>query len=466
MDLERTTQHLQEAIRFPTVSDFDHAKEDELAFAGFIGWLEETYPHIYAAADFKRVGRRGLLYRISAGEAGEAACGSSHGVEPDDPAKRSASTRLGGPAALMAHYDVVPVEPEKWEEAPFSGVIRDGCLWGRGSLDTKGTLICAMEAVEDYLKAGRRPVNDLYLAFSGEEETEGTSAEEIVDVLEEAGIRPAFVLDEGGAVIPEGLPGVQKTSAMIGIAEKGVANVKVTLKGPGGHASTPPRHTLLGRMAAAACAIEKHKFRGRITEPVAGMFDLIGRERGGAVGLAFRNVRALKPAVIAAATYLGGTFRAMVRSSAAVTMMSGSPSYNVLPGEVSMGLNLRLLLGDTIESAVDELSRVVDDPAMVFEVISGSDPSPVSRADGPAWELLTETVKEVWPEVLVAPYTLNGGTDSRSWHRISDHVYKFTPMVMKKDERGSVHGHNEKIRLEALGEMASFYEKLVGHLFE
>ena len=457
MDLERTTRHLQEAIRFPTVSDFDHSKEDEAAFAGLIDWLKETYPQIHAAAAFQKAGRRGLLFKIS---------GGADGGEGEAPLSGSgtADGRLGGPAVLMAHYDVVPVEEEKWEEAPFSGLLKDGCIWGRGSLDTKGTLICILDAVEDALVSGWRPAHDLYLAFSGEEETEGASAERIVDVLEEAGVRPALVLDEGGAVIPEGLPGVKKTSAMIGIAEKGVANVKVTLRGPGGHASTPPRHTLLGRMAAAACAIEKHRFKGRITEPVEEMFGLIGRERGGAVGWAFRHVRLLSPAVVMAATKLGGTFNAMVRSSAAVTMMSGSPSYNVLPGEVSMGLNLRLLLGDTIESAVKELASVAGDPDLVFEVVSGSDPSPVSRAEGPAWEMLDRTVKEVWPGVLVAPYTLNGGTDSRSYHRISDHVYKFTPMVMEREERGTVHGDNEKIRLEALGEMALFYEKLVRQL--
>ena len=473
VDFEKLTQHLSELVQIPTVSDFDPAKEDEKAFETCLDRIRETYPVLYEQADFRRIGRRGLLFSI-AGRLSSPAEGAEDTAEADDAGLSAAgqsvagqsaagqsAAGLKGPAVLMAHYDVVPVNEADWEEPPFSGVIKDGCLWGRGSLDTKGTLVCILENVSEALKEGWRPHKDLYLAFSGEEEVEGRSSDEIVSYLKEKGVEPAFVLDEGGAVIPEGLPGVKQRAVMIGIAEKGVANVKATIKGAGGHASTPPKHTLLGRMAKAACAVEKHQFRAQITPATKAMFKVIGRQKGGAVGCAFRHIDLFKPGVAPAASYLGGTFNAMVRSTAAVTMMEGSPSFNVLPGEVSMGINLRLLGTDTMESACRELEKAVNDAGIEFSVVSGSDPSPVSKVGGRAWHYLVKTAAAVWPDAIAAPYTLNGGTDSRFWHRISSHVYKLTPMVMTKEERGTVHGANEKIRLEALKEMADFYGRLI-----
>ena len=447
MDITTLTQHLIEIVRIPTVSHFDHDEDDEKVFEACRDWIRETYPILYEKGNFSRIGRCGMLFEIPG-------CG-------EDGSSSSSPSGLKGPSVLMAHYDVVPADSGEWEEEPFSGVIKDGCLWGRGSLDTKCTLVCVLETVSEALKEGWQPAQTLYLAFSGEEEVEGTSSDEIVSHLKEKGVRPAFVLDEGGAVIPEGLPGVKQRAVMIGIAEKGIVNVEATLKGTGGHAATPPKHTLLGRMAKAACAVENHRFRAQITPATKAMFRVIGKQKGGPVGMAFRHIDAFKAGVAPAAAYLGGTFNAMVRSTAAVTMMEGAPSFTVLPGEVRMGMNLRLLGTDTMDSAVKELKKAIGDKEIGLRVVSGCDPSPVSKIGGRPWNYLVKTAAEIWPDAIAAPYTLNNGTDSRYWHRISDHVYKFTPMVMTKEERGSVHGVNEKIRLEALEEMALFYEKLV-----
>lgn len=432
-------QHLSEMIRIPTVSYFEKSQESEAAFEAFEAYLKATYPLLFAKARFEKIGRRGFLFTLE-------------GVSDE------------APSVLMAHYDVVPADASEWAVAPFSGLIKDDCLWGRGALDTKGTLAAILEAVEEALTKGVRFRQTLYLAFSGEEEVEGESSREMARYLKHKGVKAAFVLDEGGAVIPEGLPGVPGEAAMIGIAEKGVVNMKLTLAGSGGHASTPPRHSLLGRMAKAACAIEAHPFKAHLTEPVIGMFYYIGRKRGGLVGFLFRHVRWYQWPVALLATYMGPTFRAMVQSTTAVTMMNGSPSYNVLPDQVTLGVNLRLLQGDTMAMAKDRLEAMVKDPAIKVEIVSGSDPSPVSCYEGPSWDVLTDTIGDIWPRALAAPYTLNGGTDSRFWHELSDYVYKFTPIVETKEDRATIHGINEKIRLSDLDKLVCFYKKLIEKL--
>jgi carboxypeptidase PM20D1 len=427
-------------IQVKTVSHFDAAETDEAEFEKFRKLLDRLYPVTGGIGQRRRIGRTGILYRIP-------------GRETE-----------GDPAVLMAHYDVVPAEASEWDFDPFSGEIKDGFICGRGALDTKCTLCAVMESVENLLKKGWRPKHTLYLSFSGEEEVEGSDADRIVKDFEAAGIRAAFVLDEGGAVIPEGLPGVKRPAAMIGIAEKGVANLELSVSGSGGHASTPPAHTAAGEIARAAAAIEAHPFPAQLTRPVLEMFRYLGEEVPGAAGAAFRKASLLSPAIRAAAVRMGGTFGAMVRTTAAVTVMQGSPSYNVLPEKAMIGVNLRLLGNDTMESACAYLKKAVNNPKIEFRYISGSNPSPVSDCEGDMWKMLTDTIHSTWPEALIAPYTLNGGTDSRFFHRISGCVYKFTPMEMSAEDRKCVHGRNEKIAAGRLLKMAVFYSRLLEKL--
>lgn len=434
---EELCRHLSDMIRIPTVTYFEREKEDEGVFLEFSRYLKETYPNFHAAASFSRVGKRGLLYRLPGGEK---------------------------TCVLMAHYDVVPADEEKWSFPPFSGKQDETFICGRGALDTKGTLCCILEALEERIKKGKPLTYTIYVAFSGEEEVEGTSSFDMMQVLKARKVTPEFVLDEGGAVIPEGLPGVPEPAAMVGIAEKGVVNVRMRAKGRNGHASTPPAHTAAGILAKAVADIEKHPFRSHMTPAVREMFAFIGRKRGGLTGLLFRHAFLFKPAIAFLSGKMGGTFNAMMRSTAAVTMLSASPSYNILPQQAEAGINLRLLYGDTMASAVEYLKKIVGNPEIRFEIVSGSDPSPVSEASGEGWQHLTRAIDQTWPGIMTAPYTLNGGTDSRFWHEICRHVYKFTPMVMSAGERGTVHGLDEKIQISRLMEMADFYEHLLEQL--
>ncbi len=426
-------------IRIPTVSVFDASRHNDAPFAEFRNYLRERYPCLHEKAERHRPGPTGLLYRIP---------GKTH----------------KDPSVLMAHYDVVGAKASEWNFDPFSGEITDGEIRGRGAVDTKCTLCAILECVESALSDGWIPAHDLYLSFSGDEEVEGASVYEQVAFLKEKGIRPFFVLDEGGAVIPEGVPGVSGETAMIGIAEKGVVNVRAILSGTSGHASTPPKHTALGRISKAAVRIERHSFPVQISEAVRLMFSEIGRESGGLKGWAFRHIGLFRPAIGFLSKRLGENVNAMFRTTTAVTMAKGSDSYNTLPDEAELGINLRLLGRDTKESAVKRLEEISKDPAIRFEVVSGSDPSPVSRIDNDAYRLLKDVVKTVYPDVRVLPYQMNGGTDSRIYQTICDSVYKFSPFRMSKEIRETVHGANERIPMDEFVNLLAFYSELTARI--
>ena len=429
----------RDMIRLRTISCEDMSQAPLDQFEAFRELLRERFPALFGAAEVRYPGFNGILLKIK-------------------------GRMEGSPSVLMAHYDVVPVDQDGWTCDPFGAEIRDGRICGRGTLDTKSTLCGIVEAVEANLVEGWQPVHDLYLSFGGEEETHGDTCREIVRTLSEDGVRPAFVLDEGGAVIPEGVPGLRRKAAMVGIAEKGTANYRITAFGKGGHASTPPRHTAVGKLAEAAVRIENHPFPARISEPVYVMFREIAKLVPVYERFAFANVKLFAPAVKAAATVLGPTFNAMVRTTQALVTVDGGTAYNVLPDRASFVVNLRILPGETMESAEAYLRKIIKDPEISVELIDGTDPTPVSEIDCPQWQMLREVCEETWPDAVFAPYMLNGGTDSRFYHEISEHVYKFSPMEMTAEERGMVHGPDESIAIENLLKTVIFYKKLLAKL--
>ena len=427
-------------IRLKTVSCEDPAKTDKEEFRLFRQLIKERYPILFEKGEGWQIGEYGVLIRIP-------------GRSKD------------APSVLMAHMDVVPADRDGWICDPFGAEERDGRIYGRGTLDTKRTLCSVLTAMSWHLMNGFVPENDIWLSFGGEEETCGSCASEIVSFLEENHVKPVFVLDEGGSVIPEGMPGVPRQAAMIGIAEKGTANYMLSIEDmKSGHASVPPRRTVIGRLARAAAAIEDHPFPARLSGPVKLMF----RELADQVPIyekpVFSHPELASPAIKAAASFLGGTFQAMVRTTCAVTIMEGRSSFNVLPDRAAMGVNVRLLEGETLESVAEHLRKVSGDPDIRVDLISGSEPSPVSEIRCREYELLKETILDVWPGSVVAPYQMNGGTDSRFFAPITNHIYRFSPMIMTKEERESVHGKNESIGKDTLFTMIRFYIRLIGKL--
>ena len=437
VDARRVAEDLAAMIRCRTVSNLDHSLEDEAEFEKFRALLRERFPLLHERCSPERVGRCGLLYTW----------------------KGRTSER---PSGLMAHYDVVPADEANWSRPPFEGLIEDGVLWGRGTLDTKGTLCCALEAAEQLLGEGFTPEHDLYFAFSGEEEIAGPSASDIVDELQRRGVEPAFVLDEGGAVVTGVFPGVDAPCALVGTSEKGQMQLYMELKSEGGHASAPPRSTIAGRLAKAVTRVEKRPAPFTLTPPAREMFDTLGRRSVWPVRLVFANLWLFRPVLDLATRLMGGELNALVRTTCAVTQMQGSPANNVLPPEASVGLNLRIMCGDSTDAAEARLRRAVRDADISFRRGPSAEPSPYSETEGSeGWARLKSAVERTWPDAIVSPYLMLAGSDSRHYGRISRCVYRFGPMELSKEERGSIHGNNERVPLAKLTRCAEFYLRLI-----
>ena len=427
---------LSQLVQCKTVSYNDRALEDDGEFRKLISLLPGLYPRVFDVCSVQELPDRALLFRW--------------------PGKKETD-----PTVLMAHYDVVPVDESKWDKPPFCGIVEDGVLWGRGTLDTKVTMNGALSAANHLIGQGFVPENDIYFAFSGGEEVNGMGAVNIVDYFTRHHIQPALVVDEGGGVVENVFPGVKEPCGLIGIAEKGMINVAYSVKSGGGHASAPPVKTPLTTLSQACLSIIKHPFKMHLTKPAAEMFDTLGRHSGFALKIVFANLWLFKPVLDLICRASGGEMNALVRTTTAFTQAQGSDARNVIPTEATLVSNMRLNPADSVASATAYLKKVVGDDAVSITVLESAEPSPISETGCPAWDKVASSVAETWRGCIVAPYLMVQCSDSRHYRDLSNHVYRFSAMDLTSEERKTIHGNNERIRLDALYRCVEFYIRLI-----
>ncbi len=435
-DADAAILALQELVRCKTVSFYDHSKEDDAEFEKLISLLPKLYPNVVKTCEFQRFPDRGLLFKWK-------------GTEETKEA-----------AVLMAHYDVVPIEESLWTKPAFDALIEDGILWGRGTLDTKNTLNGILSAAENLIKQGFAPKQDVYFAFSGGEEVSGKGAIHIVDYFHENGIKLSMVVDEGGAVCDKIFPGVKESVGMVGIAEKGLMNLELSVSSNGGHASSPAPHTPVGILSAACVKMENHPFKKHFTKPVLAMFDTLGRRSTFVYRMIFANLWCFGGLLDGICKKSGGELNALVRTTEAFTQAFGSKAPNVIPPTASMVVNMRLNPEDTVDSAVEYVTKVVGDERVKIRVMEGENPSPVSRLDVPSWSIVKNAVADTWG-CVVSPYLMVQCSDSRHYGPISDKVYRFSAADMTVDERHSIHGNDEHIRLETVRRAVEFFIRVL-----
>jgi carboxypeptidase PM20D1 len=435
-DREKVVKDFQELIRFRTISSRNAAQTDINEFLKLQERLPSMFPNVYKACSLEHVLDTGLLFKWTGKSSKE-------------------------PKVFMAHYDVVTVNETQWDKPAFDAIIENGILWGRGTLDTKGTFLGILEAADNLIAKGFVPDNDIYFSFAGDEEIAGPTCPAIVELLSQKDIRPALVLDEGGAVVEDIFPGVRQPCALVGVGEKGMMDIKLKMKSAGGHASAPPRHTIIGQLSQAVVNIENHPFLSQMTPPVKEMFDTLGRHSSFVYKLIFSNLWCFQPVLNMLCIKKGGELNALMRTTVAFTMAEGSTAPNVLPPNASYTANIRLIGTDTYESARDQLRVRAKNDKIDFEIIHGMNPSIYSSTNCKGWSILKNAISQTWPEAIISPYLMVACSDSRHYCRISDKVYRFSAMALTKEERSFIHGNNERIPLESEYKTVAFYLRIM-----
>lgn len=433
--------HLSNAIQIKTISHENPNDFDSTQFQAFSRFISKTYPLIHQKMEKTIINQYSMLF-------------SWKGSEETLP-----------PVILVAHLDVVPVADNdlgEWTLPPFSGEIKDGVLWGRGAIDDKVSVIGILEAVEYLLKQGYQPARTFYLAFGHDEEVGGKNgAKQIATHLKDKGIQPEFVLDEGYSITQGLVPGVLTDVALIGIAEKGFASLTISVEMDGGHSSMPGDETAIELIAGAITKLEANPFPAEICKPVQQFIEYVGPEMRFQEKLVFANKDLFKSAILNIYQQ-SGPGRAVVQTTMAPTVFNSGIKENVIPGTASATINFRILPGTTISDVITHVRKTLDDQRINIKLKDfHSEPSNVSSTQSNGYEIINQSIKQIYPDVITVPNLVIAATDGRYYGEICDDVYRFVPIKLTQDNINTMHGINERIPVDEFKDAIRFYIQLI-----
>lgn len=438
VDVDAVAQHLSAAVRCQTAPLDDRGTPDPGAFRQLHAMLAETYPLVHTHLERELINGYSLLYTWR---------GSRQDLEP---------------VMLMAHQDVVSADPAGWTYPPFEGAIADGFIWGRGTLDIKNQLIGIMEAAETLLRQGYQPERTILFGMGHDEETGGINGCKVMgQLLKDRGIHLAGIVDEGGGISDGLAAGVRGAVGLVGVSEKGYLTVAFTVHGQPGHSSTPPPQTAIGILARALARLEAHPLPVHIRR-LRPLYHGIGRAAPIYLQVAFANVWLFSPLLKRWLTH-NPEMNASIRTTTALTIIQGGVEDNTVPAEANAVVNFRLLPGDTIADVLNHAKKVIADDRVEFAPVEGkfNEALPISPSNGPAYDSLKTVIRQVFDNPPVAPFTMLGGTDCQHFVPVCDAIYRFTALVMDESFRGLEHGIDERIPVEGMARMVTFYGQLM-----
>ena len=435
----RLLRHMSESLRFKTIS-YQNEALPVAEFEGFIDWLIAAYPEVQARMELTRIGGYTLLYKW----------------QGSDPSLK--------PVLLTGHYDVVPVIPgteQGWTYPPYGGVVADGYVWGRGTLDDKGAVITMLEAATELIRDGYRPERTIYFSFGHDEEIGGSKgAGGVVEYARENDIEFLWSLDEGSFLFKDMIPGVSRLMGSINVAEKGSATIDIVAKAAGGHSSMPPLDNAVSVLATAINNLEKAPVPGGLDGLSADMFDGISRHMPFMTRMLFANQWLFKG--LLEDQLFGVTFmNATLRTTTAPTMLQASNKVNVLPIEAVATVNFRLHPRDTVDSVVEHVKKVVDDERIEIRVRGGRPASAVSDHRAIGFKVVESSVKEVRPDAFMIPGLMIAGSDSKHYAKISENSYRFNPMIVGAQDLPKIHGTDENISIDNLVLATQVYTRII-----
>jgi carboxypeptidase PM20D1 len=440
-EFARDCSTLSAAIRYKTVSRADESLVDRNEFYSFHSFLRSAFPNIHSHMTREVVGGMSLLYRWK-------------GENPELK-----------PVVIMAHMDVVPVEPGNWTHPPFSGTIADGYIWGRGTLDDKGSLIAILCAAEHLIQTGFHPQRTIYLSFGHDEETNGKGSQAIVTRFKNRGVVPEFVLDEGMSIVKGMVPGVEAPVALIGIAERGYLSIELVAHGEGGHSSLPPLRTVVGDICRAVANLEENQTRAKLSGATSKFFRHIGPHMPFLLRIPISNMWLFEPLIV---SFLEGDpgSNAMFRTTTATTMLAGSAQDNILASKASAVINFQINPGETIESVERHVKETIRNDSIRINFLPGyNNPTPEAGIETSGYSIITGSIKNVFSDAIVTPALAIASTDGRFFTPLTKDVYRFSPNLhTDQSDVARLHGTDERVSIEIFKKQILFYADIMKRL--